>query len=161
MKNFRIFLILPETGLNVVATIWSFCRDTIICDNNDKISKFIIECTVLLNWTVFALIIFGFAIVFDPLGSSKYKKGRDNNTDVGPTESNLHKKVSKLWYKRFRWIFCCLRRDQHGHEAFSQVSQLLSALFRGTDLVPSDVVAGCILLRVRQKREEREMRRIR
>lgn len=40
------------------------------------------------------------------------------------------------------------------------VTALLSALFRSTDLVPSDVVAGCVLLRVRQKRETREMRRI-
>jgi sn1-specific diacylglycerol lipase len=41
------------------------------------------------------------------------------------------------------------------------VASLLSALFRGTDLTPSDIMAGCILLRVRQKRETREMRRIR
>lgn len=37
---------------------------------------------------------------------------------------------------------------------------LLTALFRGTDLVPSDVMAGCILLRVRQKRETYELRRL-
>lgn len=37
---------------------------------------------------------------------------------------------------------------------------LLTALFRGTDLVPSDVIAGCILLRVRQKRETHELRRL-
>lgn len=37
---------------------------------------------------------------------------------------------------------------------------LLTALFRGTDLVPSDVVAGCILLRVRQKRETHELQRM-
>lgn len=42
-----------------------------------------------------------------------------------------------------------------------QVASLLSALFRGTDLVPSDIAAGAILMRVRQKRETREMRRIR
>jgi sn1-specific diacylglycerol lipase len=54
-----------------------------------------------------------------------------------------------------------LRKDKFGNEAFSQVASLLSALFRGTDLVPSDIMAGCILLRVRQKREHQEMRRIR
>lgn len=54
-----------------------------------------------------------------------------------------------------------MRKDEFGHEAFSQVASLLSALFRGTDLVPSDIMAGCIILRVRQKRETREMRRIR
>jgi len=39
-------------------------------------------------------------------------------------------------------------------------SGLLTALFRGTDLVPSDVMAGCILLRVQQKRETHELRRL-
>lgn len=34
-------------------------------------------------------------------------------------------------------MFCCLRRDEYGQEAFMQVASLLSALFRGTDLVPS------------------------
>jgi sn1-specific diacylglycerol lipase len=112
---------------------------------------------VVLNWIVFGLIIFGFAIVYNPLGSSKYRKPREN----GPTDTTLHKKVSKMWIKRFRWVFCCLRKDEYGQEAFMQVASLLSALFRGTDLVPSDIMAGAILLRVRQKRETREMRRIR
>lgn len=110
---------------------------------------------------VFALILFGLAIVFDPLGSQRYRKCRDSNDNTGPTESTLHRKVSNLWMRRFRWVFCCLRSDEFGQEAFGQVASLLSALFRGTDLVPSDIMAGCILLRVRQKRETREMRRIR
>lgn len=37
---------------------------------------------------------------------------------------------------------------------------LLSCLFRGTDLVPSDAVAGFILLRIRQKYETHELRRL-
>lgn len=48
---------------------------------------------VVFNWVVFALIIFGLAIVFDPLGSAKYKKSRDNNDNNGPTESAMHRKV--------------------------------------------------------------------
>ena len=120
-------------------------------------THFFVAVTVVLNWIVFALIVFGFAIVYNPLGSSKYRKAREN----GPTETILHKKVSKVWINRFRWIFCCIRRDEYGQEAFMQVASLLSALFRSTDLVPSDIIAGAILMRVRQKRETREMRRIR
>lgn len=37
---------------------------------------------------------------------------------------------------------------------------MLSALSRGTDLIPSDVIAGLILLRVQEKRERHELRRI-
>lgn len=112
---------------------------------------------VVFNWALFGLAIFGFALVFDPLGSRRY-------TDVQETpsagESLRHRKVTSLWQRRFRWAFCWVRSDEHGHEAFQQVAALLSALFRSTDLVPSDILAGCVLLRVKQKRETREMRRI-
>lgn len=40
------------------------------------------------------------------------------------------------------------------------ISGLFSNLFRGTDITPTDFIAGCILLRVKQKRECREQRRL-
>lgn len=36
----------------------------------------------------------------------------------------------------------------------------MSSIFRNTDIVPSDFVAGFVLLRVKQKRESREQRRL-
>ena len=36
----------------------------------------------------------------------------------------------------------------------------MSSMFRDTDLVPTDIIAGFVLLRVKQKRESREQRRI-
>ncbi|XP_059622372.1 diacylglycerol lipase-beta-like isoform X2 [Phlebotomus argentipes] len=157
---FKICLILPEIALNIFGTIWAFC-DMIKCTTGQKFARNVIEAIVLFNWVLFALIIFGMAIVFDPLGSTKYKRSRDANDNNGPIESAFHRKVYSLWMRRFRWVFCCLRKDEFGHEAFAQAASLFSALFRGTDLVPSDFMAGCVLLRVRQKRETREMRRIR
>lgn len=125
----------------------------------------LLSVNVIFNWAIFALIIFGIAIAYDPLGRTKFNRRsrdtNDNNENNGPNEQTFHKKVAKLWFRRIKWAFCCLRKDEFGQEAFTQVAALLSALFRGTDLVPSDVIAGCILLRVRQKRENREMRRIR
>lgn len=57
---------------------------------------------VVFNWVVFALIIFGLAIVFDPIGSAKYKKSRDSNDNNGPTESAMHRKVGNHSTKRFK-----------------------------------------------------------
>lgn len=37
---------------------------------------------------------------------------------------------------------------------------LMSSIFRNTDIVPSDFIAGFVLLRVKQKRESREQRRL-
>lgn len=71
----------------------------------------------------------------------------------------MHRRVTKLWFKRFKLAFCCVAKDEFGDEAFTQSAELFSHLFRGTDLVPSDLLAGSILLRVRQKKEQREMQR--
>lgn len=84
---------MPEVGLNILGTLWAF-SDQIACPKEERFTKLAIEAIVLFNWVLFALILFGLAIVFDPLGSIKYKAGRDNN-DNGPTESTLHRKVSK------------------------------------------------------------------
>lgn len=112
---------------------------------------------MIFNWALFGLAIFGLALVFDPLGSSSYHEVQETPS---AGESLRHRKVTSIWQRRFRWVFCWVRSDEHGHEAFQQVAALLSSLFRSTDLVPSDVLAGCILLRVKQKKETREMRRI-
>lgn len=36
----------------------------------------------------------------------------------------------------------------------------MSSMFRNTDIIPSDFIAGFVLLRVKQKRESREQRRL-
>ncbi|XP_050680765.1 diacylglycerol lipase-beta isoform X2 [Leptidea sinapis] len=150
----KVCLVIPEVALNVMGTMWMFC-DVIECAVQDRFSTIVIQSIVLFNWVQLGLTIFGLFMVFDPLGSVNYDDMQDT-----PNQARHHRKVTGLWSRRFRWVFCWLKRDEHGKEAFQQVAALLSALFRSTDLVPSDVVAGCVLLRVRQKRETREMRRI-
>ncbi|GJQ76054.1 hypothetical protein Trydic_g18105 [Trypoxylus dichotomus] len=153
----KLFLIMPETVLNVFGTMWAFCGDLIVCPYEGHFSRTVIEALVIFNWALFGLAIFGLALVFDPLGSSSYHEVQETPS---AGESLRHRKVTSVWQRRFRWVFCWVRSDEHGHEAFQQVAALLSSLFRSTDLVPSDVLAGCVLLRVKQKKETREMRRI-
>lgn len=117
----------------------------------------ILPALVIFNWALFGLAIFGLALVFDPVGSQRYQEIHDTPS---AGESLRHRKVTSIWKRRFKWVFCWVRSDEHGHEAFQQVAALLSALFRSTDLVPSDILAGCVLLRVKQKKETREKRRI-
>ncbi|EFA10154.1 diacylglycerol lipase-beta [Tribolium castaneum] len=153
----KLFLIIPETVLNVFGTMWAFCKDLVVCPYEGHFSRTVIEALVVFNWALFGLAIFGLALVFDPLGSRRYHEVQETPS---AGESLRHRKVTSLWQRRFRWAFCWVKSDEHGHEAFQQVAALLSALFRSTDLVPSDILAGCVLLRVKQKRETREMRRI-
>ncbi|XP_075220829.1 diacylglycerol lipase-beta-like [Lycorma delicatula] len=151
----KLFLILPEVGWNVLGTIWAFTT-VIECPNNDHFTNTVIDILVCCDWVLFALAVFGIAMVMDPIGSVKL---RGSQPDIS-LDTLKHRKVTRIWVRRFRWFFCWLIRDKQSHEAFTQVAGLCSSMFRDSDLVPSDIVAGCVLLRVKQKRESREQRRL-
>jgi sn1-specific diacylglycerol lipase len=72
-------------------------------------------------------------------GAKQYRKILDGNDNIDPDEhiDMMHRKVTKLWLRRFRLAFCCVAKDEFGDEAFTQSAELFSHLFRGTDLVPS------------------------
>ncbi|XP_026666472.1 sn1-specific diacylglycerol lipase beta-like isoform X2 [Ceratina calcarata] len=110
----------------------------------------VVQALIFFDWILIGLTIFGLALIFDPLGSLG-KKNLDSYTE--------HEKVSRIWLRRLNFM-CWMRKDENANETFQHVAGLLTNLFRGTDLVPSDVMAGLILLRIRQKRETHELRRL-
>ncbi|KAL7050484.1 hypothetical protein ACKWTF_004097 [Chironomus riparius] len=159
----KLFLILPEIGANVMGTMWAFTSSVHCTNLDDVFSNTTLEVTTIFYWIVLSLIIFAIIIAYDPLGARKYRKIKDpngNENDPNTHHEFMQLKVSKLWLRRFRLLFCCITKDEDGDEAFLQSAELLSNLFTGTDLVPSDMIAGSILMRVRQKKENREFRRM-
>ncbi|CAL1674387.1 unnamed protein product [Lasius platythorax] len=144
----KISMLLPEIGWNVLGTMWIFGQ-SVEC-SHASYSITVVEALVFFDWILIGLSIFGLALVFDPIGSLERRQ----------LESSVeHGKISRIWLRRFKFLWW-MRKDESASETFQHVAGLLSALFRGTDLVPSDVVAGCILLRVRQKRETHELRKL-
>ncbi|KAL1132360.1 hypothetical protein AAG570_010316 [Ranatra chinensis] len=151
----KILMLIPEIGWNVMGTIWAY-MNVIQCDEYDHYTHTAIDVIVCLDWLLFALALFTLFMVMDPIGSVQL---RGSQPEVS-LETLHHRKVTRIWVRRFRWIFCWLIRDKQSHEAFTQVAGLMSSMFRDTDLVPTDIIAGFVLLRVKQKRESREQRRI-
>ncbi|CRL00123.1 CLUMA_CG013403, isoform A [Clunio marinus] len=158
----KIIFILPETAMNVMGTIWMFSGFVNCFIPNDNFANTTIEVVVIFYWIILCLIIFGFIFTYDPMGSRKYRRLTDGNDNINSDEHHefMHRKVTKLWLRRLKFLVCCVGKDENGDEAFTQSAELFSHLFRGTDLVPSDILAGSILLRVRQKKEYREQNRI-
>ncbi|XP_020283723.1 sn1-specific diacylglycerol lipase beta-like isoform X2 [Pseudomyrmex gracilis] len=144
----KILLLLPEIVWNILGTLWIFGQ-SVEC-SHEHYSVTVVEALVFFDWILIGLSIFGLALVFDPIGSLE-KRHLENSIE--------HGKVSRIWLRRFKFLWW-MRKDESANETFQHVAGLLTALFRGTDLVPSDVVAGCILLRVRQKRETHELQRM-
>lgn len=57
------------------------------------------------------------------------------------------------WDHRCRLLFCCMGGTDRNRNSFTDIARLLSDFFRELDVVPSDVVAGLVLLRKFQKLE--------
>ncbi|XP_032669809.1 sn1-specific diacylglycerol lipase beta-like isoform X1 [Odontomachus brunneus] len=148
LLTIKILMLLPEIGWNVLGSLWIFGQN-VECEH-EHYSITVVETLVLFDWILIGLSIFGLALVFDPIGSLEKKQ----------LESLVeHSKHSRLWLRRFKFLWW-MRKDEKASETFQHAAGLLSSLFRGTDVVPSDVMAGCILLRVQQKRETHELRRL-
>ncbi|XP_078053515.1 diacylglycerol lipase-beta isoform X2 [Augochlora pura] len=145
----KILLLLPEIAWNVLGSIWMF-GGSVKC-SYDHYTTTVVQALVLFDWILIGLTIFGLALIFDPLGSIE-NKNLENLAE--------HSKLSSLWLRRFKFLWW-MRKDESADETFQHIAGLLTGLFRGTDLVPSDVVAGSILLRIRRKREIHELRRLR
>ncbi|XP_053974447.1 diacylglycerol lipase-beta-like isoform X1 [Hylaeus volcanicus] len=135
----KILLILPGVAWNVLGSLWMF-GDRVEC-SYDHYTVTVVQAVVLFDWVLIGLTIFGLALVFDPLGSLA-----DKDLDTLAE----HTKVSSNWIRRVKFLWW-LRRHEKDDETLQHFADIMSALFRGTDIVPSDVMAGCILLMIRRK----------
>ncbi|XP_070190358.1 diacylglycerol lipase-alpha-like isoform X2 [Littorina saxatilis] len=55
------------------------------------------------------------------------------------------------WDRRLQLLCCCVERKGRNKNSMSEIAQLFTEFFRDLDVVPSDIVAGLVLLRHRQK----------
>ncbi|RNF26461.1 putative lipase domain protein [Trypanosoma conorhini] len=103
-------------------------------------TRHFLHAVVAINFIASFCYIVMFAVAFDPVGRHVWR-------DSGEYES--------LWDSRCRLLCCCCLHTRRHQDAFQDVSKNVAGLFCGYDVVPSDVVAGMLLLHARQKREFR------
>ncbi|GAB6029644.1 hypothetical protein CHUAL_005379 [Chamberlinius hualienensis] len=124
----------------------------------------------ICNICVFLSVLVTIWCTFDAAGRSwvkmkNYQKSlKDSKTKFNYKRSGSlhrdwrHRKVVRAyqesWNTRCRLLFCCAgKHDQH-RNSFTEIAHLLSDFFRDLDVVPSDVVAGLVLLRQQQRKEK-------
>ncbi|KAB7505588.1 Sn1-specific diacylglycerol lipase alpha, partial [Armadillidium nasatum] len=136
-----------------------------------KSAKEAILGIVVCNWCVVVSVVITTWCTFDAAGRSwvkmkRYQRSlRDSNTRFQYRRSGnrnrnwRHRKVLRAyqdsWDHRCRVLFCCIGEKNRNSSSFSDIARLLSEFFRDLDVVPSDVVAGLVLLRRYQKEERK------
>ncbi|XP_012280956.1 sn1-specific diacylglycerol lipase alpha isoform X1 [Orussus abietinus] len=168
----RLFLLLVETGWLCAGVTWlTFHYQTCPVDQ----AKEIILGLVISNWCVLASVVVTVWCTYDAAGRSwvKMKKYQRSMREAESRGARLHYKRSgsrnrnwrqrkvirayqDSWDNRCRLLFCCMGNSDRNRNSFADIARLLSDFFRDLDVVPSDVVAGLVLLRKFQK-VEREL----
>ncbi|NXH91416.1 DGLB lipase, partial [Edolisoma coerulescens] len=152
----RLLLYFPEFIWAVVGAVW-------VSDNSVQCEKTVINGvigTVIASWIIIVFTIFGVVIVFDPLGGKKtfyLPEGVSRNLESsqsGQLLYNVKSSATRVWEKRIRLLCCCIVQDDDHRVAFTSIAELFRNYFSDTDLVPSDIAAGLILLHQEQDKME-------
>lgn len=122
------------------------------------ISKVVVVLSLLFVLGCFILIY----LFFDATGRMWHKlqekeesKAYGSVSELDAYRREILLKSEKGWLKTCRLLFCCTQFEQGGDNVLLFIAKTLSEYFQGyEDLVPSDILAGMILLRQYQKHEE-------
>lgn len=95
------------------------------------LARSVVRASIALALASPSMFIVMMILSFDPSG----RKTFDNEDDY-----------TRLWEKRCNVMCCCFTKHASGREAFSEAAKTLAVVFRGYDLVPSDIAAGMLLL---------------
>uniref|UniRef100_A0A2D4GDU5 Uncharacterized protein n=1 Tax=Micrurus corallinus TaxID=54390 RepID=A0A2D4GDU5_MICCO len=63
----------------------------------------------------------------------------------------LEEGQASSWTRRLKVFLCCTRTKDSQSDAYSEIAYLFAEFFRDLDIVPSDIIAGLVLLRQRQR----------
>uniref|UniRef100_A0AAY4BGR2 Diacylglycerol lipase-alpha n=1 Tax=Denticeps clupeoides TaxID=299321 RepID=A0AAY4BGR2_9TELE len=148
----RLAILLVELVYAVVGIVW-LLQYYQPC--NDVTAKNLALGIVVCNWLVIFSVFFTLMCTFDPTGRTfvklKATRRRQRNLKTYTLRHRLEEGQASSWSRRLKFFMCCTRAQDTQSDAYSEVASLFAEFFRDLDIVPSDIIAGLVLLRQRQR----------
>uniref|UniRef100_A0A3B3CLT0 Diacylglycerol lipase-alpha n=1 Tax=Oryzias melastigma TaxID=30732 RepID=A0A3B3CLT0_ORYME len=148
----RLTILLVELAYAVVGIAWLVqyyqpCSDV----TAKNLALGIVAC----NWLVILSVCITLMCTFDPTGRTfvklKATRRRQRNLTTYTLRHRLEEGQASSWSRRLKFFMCCTRAQDTQSDAYSEVASLFAEFFRDLDIVPSDIIAGLVLLRQRQR----------
>lgn len=127
-------LALLEVGWNILGTYLA-SRKNGICDSKVETA---LTVYVILDWIYFVIIVIVIVVFF---GLSQ-KLNLDKESYV------------KVWEDRCNCLFCCKSKNKNNRNALQEVAKIVAPFFENSDLVPTDIAAGLMLVQEKQEQEQ-------
>ncbi|XP_061133399.1 diacylglycerol lipase-alpha isoform X1 [Syngnathus typhle] len=148
----RLAILLVELVYAVVGIAWLVqyyqpCSDV----TAKNLALGIVAC----NWLVILSVCITLMCTFDPTGRTfvklKATRRRQRNLTTYTLRHRLEEGQTSSWSRRLKFFMCCTRAQDTQSDAYSEVASLFAEFFRDLDIVPSDIIAGLVLLRQTQR----------
>ncbi|XP_050193102.1 diacylglycerol lipase-alpha isoform X2 [Myiozetetes cayanensis] len=148
----RLAILVIEFVYAIVGIVWLTQYYT---SCNDIMAKSVTLGMVVCNWVVILSVCITVLCVFDPTGRTFVKlratKRRQRNLRTYNLRHRLEEGQASSWTRRLKVFLCCTRTKDSQSDAYSEIAYLFAEFFRDLDIVPSDIIAGLVLLRQRQR----------
>ncbi|XP_007526388.1 diacylglycerol lipase-alpha [Erinaceus europaeus] len=148
----RLAILVIEFIYAIVGIVWLTQYYT---SCNDLMAKNVTLGMVVCNWVVILSVCITVLCVFDPTGRTFVKlratKRRQRNLRTYNLRHRLEEGQATSWSRRLKVFLCCTRTKDSQSDAYSEIAYLFAEFFRDLDIVPSDIIAGLVLLRQRQR----------
>ncbi|KAK2717458.1 diacylglycerol lipase-alpha-like isoform X2 [Artemia franciscana] len=167
----RFSLYLVELLWSVLSGLWLF-RYYSLCET--KQSEIIVFTMIIHGVEITGLLVSMYAL-YDPAGRKwlKMKKHQMNLEEMSNSKNITHpkrcrsgstrnwrqRKVAMAYQKRWRHrcsllcLCCCISKSERNKDSLTAIAKLLSEFFGDLDVVVTDILAGLILLRRKQKKK--------
>eukprot|EP00092_Neocalanus_flemingeri_P013473 GFUD01014531.1.p1 GENE.GFUD01014531.1~~GFUD01014531.1.p1 ORF type:complete len:720 (+),score=230.78 GFUD01014531.1:162-2321(+) len=152
----NIFLTCGEfiwTGIGTYFTI----NDFINCIDQTHERTVIVAVLVIIGLSYILLIIKLLIVAFSFRPYAKVKPEEQLELLGGEVRDKVTRQETELNYKGLRCMAPCTN-DEDAIQAFRDIASLLSKIFVDKDLVPSDIVAGLVLLNHKHTRDKERVR---
>lgn len=167
----RIGLFVLEGILGVIGVVFAF-KDQLTSDNSVQacanLSGIVTAIKVFMVWFICLLfvIVLGSVIyldpchcyrprmLFNPQPSDKLILKRQVTLDGQEMWQRQKQENRTVWERRFRMILCSLNLSNDHHRAYYELAAIFSNVLCDINVVPSDIVAGLVLLQRHQLAEE-------
>ncbi|XP_033630126.1 sn1-specific diacylglycerol lipase beta-like isoform X2 [Asterias rubens] len=144
----RVFVFIIEILFSILGAIWMFSEfefdKTNSCERN--IVR-LVQAAVIISWVLLFVVCVSVLVLFNPWHHD-HRDGDDN----GEEEHVINPAVQLKWEQRCKMLCCCAGKDDNSQVAYAEVAAILSKFFHGLDTVPSDIIAGLILMQLEQER---------
>ncbi|XP_022093970.1 sn1-specific diacylglycerol lipase alpha-like isoform X2 [Acanthaster planci] len=171
-RSYMEYLLYGRTVLLLLCSIWTILGIVWLAQSYSQCKVLAIKSSVLgivlYNLLLVILILARAWCLYDSAGRSfVHLKRTEKQCAMRRSASRVEKnRVVQLktralyeqnWQKRFHRYCCCIQVQEPQESAFTEIALLFSDFFRDLDIVPSDIVAGLMLLREEQKQSRRSV----